>query len=528
MRTLLFFSIAFLFLASSSKAQRTNYYAYLSEKLNYHEVGLNFEPAIYPSKNGGFFLADNGKFNHIRITKFNVFGQKDWQKYISFPFDGLTFYNLKENLDGRIVVLAQSILSRNWEDVVCFVLNSSGELINNYYVIPKNLKLNNVPQNFEIYGDTLFAFGTLMPYSGSVWPKGFYSKVNIETGEIFSFKEFPLPGFSYQIFHLLSYNNKQTQFIISIKDTSSKKSSMDYVGILKVDHINDTYSFKTLKDSAGIIIQVNFESLDDFADYSYINVNSNPFDSSSILMVSFNTPIAPSFNGYTLIKFDKTGKIVNSKLKKSLSLIGHDILSMASNNLGFSKALIADFNISNNENFMFLSDIDSELNESNKVLFFPQSKYFEEYILKENIQVGIFRNEVTSTNTKPNLIFDKQGDLIFCGEVVTNDSGFVSKILVVKLNSKGELVSLNKTDQYNISAFEIYPNPCEDILTVNLPKEHKYDLEIIDLNGRIIQHFLSSDYTNLPISDLLPGSYYLNIINQNTQEKVCRKFIKIQ
>lgn len=527
MRKFTFIWILTFLIANSSVAQRSNYYSYLSGKLNYHEVGLNFEPAIYPAKNGGFFLADNGLFNHIRITKFNVSGEKDWEKYISFPYDGLTFYNLKENLDGRIVVLAQSILSRNWEDVVFFVLNSSGELIKNHYVIPKDRKVNNVPQNFEIYGDTLFAFGTLIPYSRNVWPNGFYSKVSIETGEIFYYKEFPLPGFSYQIFHLLSNNYKQTQFLISIKDTNSKKSSKDYVGLLKIDHINDTFSFNMLKDSAGLIFPVNFEMLDDFADYSYINVNSNPFDSSSILMVSFNTPIAPSFNGYTLIKFDKTGEIVNSKSKKSLSLIGSEILSMASNNLGNSKALIADFNISNNEIFIYLSDIDSELNESNKILFFPQSKSFEQYILKENIQVEIFRNEVTSTNTKPNLIFDKQGDLIFCGEVATTDSGFFTKMLVVKLNSKGELVSLNKIDDFNLKDFELFPNPCHEIITINLPKELQYIIEFYDVNGRIHKKANGTGVVNLPLEDILPGTYLVRVTEEKSFQQYFKKLIKL-
>ena len=527
MRNFSLFCLITLINIISLKAQRSNYYSYLSEKLNYHEVGLNFQPAIYPAKNGGFFLADNGMYNHIRITKFSVSGEKDWEKYISFPYDGLTFYNLKENLDGRIVVLAESILSRNWEDAVCFVLNSSGELINNHYVIPKNRKINNVPQNFEIYGDTLFAFGTLVPYSNHGWPYGFYSKVSIETGEIFYYNEFPLLGFSYQIFHLLSNNYKQTQFLISIKDTNSKKSSKDYVGILKIDHINDTFSFKILKDSAGVIFPVNFERLDDFADYSYINVNFNPFYSSSIFMVSFNTSVAPSFNGYNLIKFDKTGEIVNSKLKKSLSLIGHDILSMASNNLGHSKALIADFNISNNEIFIFLSDIDSELKESNKTLFFPQSKYFKEYILKENLQIEIFRNELISTNTKPNLIFDKQGDLIFCGEVATTDSGFFTKMLVVKLNSKGEIVTLNKIDDYNLKDFEFFPNPCYEIITINLPKELQYIIEFYDVNGRIHKKANGTGVVNLPLEDILPGTYLVRVTEEKSFQQYFKKLIKL-
>jgi hypothetical protein len=160
-------------------------------------------------------------------------------------------------------------------------------------------------------------------------------------------------------------------------------------------------------------------------------------------------------------------------------------------------------------------------------LFFPQSKSFEQYILKENIQVEIFRNEVTSTNTKPNLIFDKQGDLIFCGEVATTDSGFFTKMLVVKLNSKGELVSLNKIDDFNLKDFELFPNPCHEIITINLPKELQYIIEFYDVNGRIHKKANGTGVVNLPLEDILPGTYLVRVTEEKSFQQYFKKLIKL-
>lgn len=523
MRKFIFIWILTFLIANSSVAQRSNYYSYLSEKLNFYETGQYFQPSIFSSQDGGFFLADNGKFNHIRLTKFKVSGEKDWEKYISFPYDGLEFYTLKENVDGKLIVLAKTNLSRNWYDGICFILNQEGDVLQHSYIIPNDRKINNRPQDFSISGDTLFFYGNLEPLTFKMRPCGFYSMISMKTGEMLFYKEFPKLGFAYEMVHLISRNNSQTQFAISIRDTARFKTGDNYLGLLKIDHFNDTFNFYLLKDSFGLIFPVKFENLEGYNEYIGMNVHFNSFDSSSILVVSHNTIYPLSDDVISFCKFDKNGVIVKTKS----SYLGQGVLTLASNFEGKIKTIPIELNLLNNKERLLISDLDSNLNEINKVSFFIDSKSFENFILNEDLREGLVRLENLNTNVKPNLIFDRQGDLIFCSEVLTKDSGFVTKILVVKLNSKGELITLNKISDYNNLEFDIFPNPCRDIVTINLPNELNFFIELYDINGKIHKKYEVTGTVNLNLEDILPGPYLVRIIEEKTYRQYLKKLIKL-
>ena len=58
----------------------------------------------------------------------------------------------------------------------------------------------------------------------------------------------------------------------------------------------------------------------------------------------------------------------------------------------------------------------------------------------------------------------------------------------------------------------IYPNPAGSELILTLESPQKQEVKIMDINGRLLKHVLtSSDKTILDISDLKPGIYFINI-----------------
>lgn len=61
-----------------------------------------------------------------------------------------------------------------------------------------------------------------------------------------------------------------------------------------------------------------------------------------------------------------------------------------------------------------------------------------------------------------------------------------------------------------------YPNPAAGTLPIDgLPENKKAEITLYDMNSRLIKEFTTySSFTELDISDVVPGSYLLVINNQ--------------
>jgi len=83
-------------------------------------------------------------------------------------------------------------------------------------------------------------------------------------------------------------------------------------------------------------------------------------------------------------------------------------------------------------------------------------------------------------------------------------------------------------DQNQISQLNVYPNPINDFLTIDIAdKDVNLFAEIVNLLGQKIKTFQNINNTqNLDLSDLSSGIYLLNLINQN-QEKQTIKIKKL-
>ena len=81
------------------------------------------------------------------------------------------------------------------------------------------------------------------------------------------------------------------------------------------------------------------------------------------------------------------------------------------------------------------------------------------------------------------------------------------------------------SESFTEKSFRVYPNPVNDILTIENELSSDSKLTIVDINGRIVKNVSSSSsLTSINVSDLNSGIYFVNI--ETDQGKVTKKVIK--
>jgi ELWxxDGT repeat protein len=119
---------------------------------------------------------------------------------------------------------------------------------------------------------------------------------------------------------------------------------------------------------------------------------------------------------------------------------------------------------------------------------------------------------------------------------IANTFAYGTEIWMGSVNCKdneehSELNMLKSADVLDGSSF-IYPNPANNTLTVNVNSsvESRVTLTVIDVNGAtLITKTLGSGESNtqVNISSLPPGVYFVKIISSNSRENKVRKFVKM-
>ncbi|NOR86197.1 MAG: DUF1028 domain-containing protein [Bacteroidales bacterium] len=72
--------------------------------------------------------------------------------------------------------------------------------------------------------------------------------------------------------------------------------------------------------------------------------------------------------------------------------------------------------------------------------------------------------------------------------------------------------------------FLLQPNPANDLLNIDVNNIQNYQVEILDLNGRVLHQDKITTHTQLDISHLKSGLYFVRLYN--TQASYLQKFIK--
>ena len=75
------------------------------------------------------------------------------------------------------------------------------------------------------------------------------------------------------------------------------------------------------------------------------------------------------------------------------------------------------------------------------------------------------------------------------------------------------------------STFSLYPNPAKSVLTITSAIEGQGEVKVMDITGRIVKAFTSSDLTctQVQVSDFDKGIYFVVVNYGNTL--VVRKFV---
>jgi len=85
------------------------------------------------------------------------------------------------------------------------------------------------------------------------------------------------------------------------------------------------------------------------------------------------------------------------------------------------------------------------------------------------------------------------------------------------------IVGLN--ENINDLKFNVYPNPCDNLLSLDIDSENQSSITILDISGKIIYHqTLNFMQTILDVSSLNSGIYFLEMISDN--KKQIKKIIK--
>jgi hypothetical protein len=71
------------------------------------------------------------------------------------------------------------------------------------------------------------------------------------------------------------------------------------------------------------------------------------------------------------------------------------------------------------------------------------------------------------------------------------------------------------TNELNLNAFKIYPNPTTNIVNIN-SNYHIKSIKLFDVNGRIINdYFPEAKDTNISLENCESGLYFVNITTEN-------------
>ncbi len=74
----------------------------------------------------------------------------------------------------------------------------------------------------------------------------------------------------------------------------------------------------------------------------------------------------------------------------------------------------------------------------------------------------------------------------------------------------------------------VYPNPTEDVVTVFMDSENRYDLRILNLDGSLVRTEAAfRDHVNLDLSELSQGIYFIELTDTETNERFVEKLTKL-
>jgi len=84
-------------------------------------------------------------------------------------------------------------------------------------------------------------------------------------------------------------------------------------------------------------------------------------------------------------------------------------------------------------------------------------------------------------------------------------------------------IGLEESEEFNES-FSFMPNPVDDILILESKETQVFQVQIVDVNGKVLKQSSIINHLSLDVSDLSHGLYFIQIYNDD--KTIIQKFIK--
>jgi len=164
-----------------------------------------------------------------------------------------------------------------------------------------------------------------------------------------------------------------------------------------------------------------------------------------------------------------------------------------------------------------------------------QSGWEQMLALQSEIDKGRFSELVKyrdTANKVTRLIYNKTKLKSFYKSVI--DSLPIARIINAVDDSKeinqGDTITSTTSkeilEQSSSIVKSVYPNPASDNVNIEFSEEGNFMIEIFDVRGRSIKSFLAnSDRTNIALTGIKPGTYYVRTTEQETSESALIKLI---
>ncbi|PLX02901.1 MAG: hypothetical protein C0595_08900 [Marinilabiliales bacterium] len=75
------------------------------------------------------------------------------------------------------------------------------------------------------------------------------------------------------------------------------------------------------------------------------------------------------------------------------------------------------------------------------------------------------------------------------------------------------------------NSISVYPNPATDQLFIKSSKNMNCKIQMIDIYGAIVGEYMLENNSNIDVSNLSSGLYFINIKDLNTQNVTVKKVI---
>ena len=136
------------------------------------------------------------------------------------------------------------------------------------------------------------------------------------------------------------------------------------------------------------------------------------------------------------------------------------------------------------------------------------------------LNVGFDRNFKLSNSAKPILYYNIDG--------IWSQSSQQGVPMIRAYVGKKPVIPASINNNINAESFEvnIYPNPSKGSFTISLPEDRKFNLEFIDINGKVLANILGL-YGDLKVNtNYYPaGVYILKITDPATNSRVFKKVV---